>query len=96
MGGRPTVGRLFKPLQYRLANPVKIADHICIADMQDRYAQPVQCRIAFEIRQNIMRVTIHFDDQPLLRTKEIGNEGTDNRLPTKFVTAELRAGQSGP
>ena len=74
MGVCPTIRRLFKLMQDRFARPVKIADHICIADMQHRKAKPIKCCIALEVRQNIMCVAIHFDDQPLLRTKEIGNE----------------------
>ena len=96
MGAVPTIRCQLKRAKYRFAHTVKIADHICIAKVQHLKIQPVQRRITFEIRQNIMGVTIHFDDQTFLRTKEIGNEGTDHRLPTEFMTAQLGAGQSGP
>ena len=96
MGGRPTIRRLFKPMQDRFTHPVKIADDICIADMQHRKTKPVQCRIAFEVRQNIMCVAIHFDYQTLLRTKEIGDERADNCLAAEFMTAELGPGQASP
>src|SRR5207244_12698805 len=45
---------------------------------------------------NIMRVAIDFDDQPLLRTKEIHDATPDHMLAAKLVSAELRSAQVTP
>jgi hypothetical protein len=36
-----------------------------------------------------MRVAIDFNDQSLLRTHEVGDKGSDDRLSAEFVAAEL-------
>ncbi len=85
MGACPTIRHQIKRVKDGFAHAVKIADNVQIANVQHFQVQPVQSCIALEIRQNIMRVAIHFDNQTLLRTKEIGNERPDHTLTTEFM-----------
>ena len=77
---------------------VGVAQHVVVPKAQNSITSRFEPHGPFGITSDLIGVlaAVHFDDETRGETDEVGNVGTERRLPPKAVALDLLAAQSRP
>ncbi len=81
-----------------LDHAVGVAQHVVVPKAQNPITLRFEPHGSFGIMSDSIGVlaAVHFDDESRSETDEVGNVGTERRLPPKAVALDLLAAQSRP
>lgn len=81
-----------------LQHPIQIVHYVAVShsDNPEPFAGKPGSSALIICELLRVTITVHFDDQPGVRTEEIGDEGPKPYLPAEFGAVQLARSEAGP
>ena len=93
---RPTIRQLGQSLCNHAKDPFNILSYLTVCEPKRCIPLFQQTRIPALVPACIVRISIHFNYQPLRGTKEITDKVTYNMLSPEFIPTKLGSGKIRP